>query len=161
MKSLLKNKILTSLAIYNLISFLYFFIIFIMQYVELFEMVNFAQVLSLLIYMAMTLFTFLLVNTFLIIFSNREPNSSKTPSKKIIFIMVVFVSVLLLYLIFSIPITVYNQVEYYKIFQQINITNLINSILQSINCIILIIYTTYLLKKEYSSIKSSNPTSPD
>lgn len=161
MKSLLKNKILTSLAIYNLISFLYFFIIFIMQYVELFEMVNFAQVLSLLIYIAMTLFTFLLVNTFLIFFSNREPNSSKTPSKKIIFIMVVFVSVLLLYLIFSIPITVYNQVEYYKIFQQINITNLINSILQSINCIILIIYTTYLLKKEYSSIKSSNPTSPD
>ena len=161
MKSLLKNKILTSLAIYNLISFLYFFIIFIMQYVELFEMVNFAQVLSLLIYMAMTLFTFLLVNTFLIFFSNREPNSSKAPSKKIIFIMVVFVSVLLLYLIFSIPITVYNQVEYYKIFQQINITNLINSILQSINCIILIIYTTYLLKKEYSSIKSSNPTSPD
>ena len=161
MKSLLKNKILTSLAIYNLISFLYFFIIFIMQYVELFEMVNFAQVLSLLIYMAMTLFTFLLVNTFLIFFSNREPNSSKTPSKKIIFIMVVFVSVLLLHLIFSIPITVYNQVEYYKIFQQINITNLINSILQSINCIILIIYTTYLLKKECSLIKSSNPTSPD
>lgn len=161
MKSLLKNKILTSLAMYNLISFLYFFIIFIMQYVELFEMVNFAQVLSLLIYMAMTLFTFLLVNILLIFFSNRELNSSKTPSKKIIFIIVVFVSVLLLYLIFSIPITVYNQVEYYKIFQQINITNLINSILQSINCIILIIYTTYLLKKERSLIKSSNPSSPN
>lgn len=162
MKTLLKNKFLLSLFVFNLIIFLYNFIISIISYISCFEGISYAHTLSLLTYLSFILFAFLIVNIFILFFLNRGANETSTYSKPIITAIILFIVVLGIYVIFAIPITIYNQIYYFSHMHTIFVTNLINMILQCTNYINLIIYSSILLKKEftYKKKESSNSSSP-
>lgn len=155
MKSILKNKFLFSLAIYNLISFLYFFILFCIEYSKILGFPSFALVSSILIQIVIALFSFLIVNLFIIFFYKRDCIKDKSFSTLVVAALISFIVVLSLYFFLLIPISINNIIHDYDAYGVINVSNLINYILQFINCIVLITYTAIMLKKEFSYRKIS------
>ena len=65
-----------------------------------------------------------------------------------------FICVLTIFFILAIPITIYNQKYYMDLFHRLDVLNLVNMIIMCINCLVLIVYSIILLKKEFSYKKT-------
>jgi len=162
MKNFIKNKLLFSFWIFNILAFSVNFSFFILTLVNSWNVVDlsYAQILSLLAYLSLILFTFAISNIVIYIYYKRSCIKEKQHSSILFLVLIAVIAVYSLYLIFSIPITTYNFIKVSE-FANISILQIIRFVLECLICLSFIVYSSILLHKENKLRKLSSSSSPN
>lgn len=161
MKNFLKNKALFALSVFNLVSFVFFFITFILNYAGSFEVVGYAHILSTLAYLSLILFSFVITNIIILVYVKRQATTDKTYSRIFVATLISLIAVFTIYLIFAIPISIYNIQHANSYGLPYPTMNIITLVMETIRNIVFITYSSILLHKELKLRKLSKSSSPN